>query len=83
MPTGKCLVGTPGGQLELTHCNLAPDQRWRPVNQRVLQNQVIAQYQNAETSDCLTAPQQPGLAFTTTCGPSGTKTQEIAFWWSA
>jgi hypothetical protein len=83
VPSGKCLADTPRGKLALTHCNLAPDQRWRPLNGRVLQNQVIAQYRNAETSRCLTAPQQPGPAITTTCGPSGTKTQEIAFWWSA
>jgi hypothetical protein len=83
VPNGKCLADTPRGKLTLVHCNLAPDQRWQPMHQRVLQNQVIAQYQNARTSRCLTAPQQPGLASTTTCGPAGSKTQQIAFWWSA
>ena len=84
VPSGKCLVGTPAGHLDLTHCNLADDQRWRPVNSRVVQGQGISQYKNAETGECLTAPgASPGQAFTTSCGPSGTKTQEIAFWWSA
>lgn len=83
VPNGQCLAGTPRGKLALTHCDLASNQRWWPTHQRVLQNQVIAQYRNAETRRCLTAPHQPGLAVTTTCGPAGNKTQEIAFWWSA
>jgi hypothetical protein len=81
--SGKCLAGSPRGRLTLRHCNLAPDQRWRPLHQRVVQNQVIALYQNAATSKCLTAPEQPGLATTTSCGPADSKTQQIAFWWSA
>ncbi len=84
VPSGKCLVGTPAGHLLLTHCDLAANQRWRPVNSQVVQGQAIAAYQNAETGECLTAPgDSPGQAFTTSCGASGTKTQEIAFWWSA
>jgi hypothetical protein len=83
VPNGKCLADPPRGRLTLTHCNLAPDQRWQPLHQQVVQNQVIALYQNAETSKCLTAPDGPGLATTTSCGPADSKTQQIAFWWSA
>jgi hypothetical protein len=84
VPTGKCLVGTSADQLMLSQCDLALNQRWRPVHQRVMQGQVIAQFQNAMSNDCLTAPQNiPGVASTATCGQTGTKTQEIAFWWSA
>lgn len=85
VPTGRCLAGTPAGHLALTPCKLEGNQRWRPVNSRVVQGQAIAQYKNVETGECLAAPpgSNPGLAFTTSCGTSGTKTQEIAFWWSA
>jgi hypothetical protein len=83
VPNGKCLAGTRGGRLTLTHCDLAPDQRWEPVHQVIVQGQTIAQYKNADSGDCLTAPSQPGLATTSPCGPSRSKTQEIAFWWSA
>lgn len=84
VPSGKCLVGTTADQLKLAHCDLAPDQRWRPVHQQILQGQAIAQYKNAMSGDCLTAPDNdPGTATTATCGQTGTKTQEIAFWWSA
>lgn len=83
VPSGKCLAGTPAGRLMLAHCDLSPDQRWEPLNQVIVQGQTIAQYKNADTAACLTAPQQPGLATTEACGPSRTKNQEIAFWWSA
>jgi len=83
VPNGKCLAGTPGGQLKLKHCNLSPDQRWLPVHQMIMQGQTIAQYKNAKTGGCLTAPEQPGRATTTACGPAHSKTQEIALWWSA
>jgi hypothetical protein len=84
VPSGKCLSGTLGGNLQLARCDLSVDQRWLPVNSSIVQSQVIAQYKNAKTGECLTAPaHRPGPATTTSCGPSRTKTQEIAFWWSA
>ena len=84
VPSGKCLAGTPAGHLILMHCDLADNQRWRPVNPQVVQGQAIAQYKNAKTGECLTSPEaHTGLAFTISCGPPRTKTQEIAFWWSA
>jgi hypothetical protein len=84
VPSGKCLAGTAAGHLNLTRCKPAADQRWRPVNSRIVKGQAINQYKNVETGECLTAPgSSPGQAFTTSCGPTGSKTQEIAFWWSA
>ena len=55
------------------------------MNSRVVQGQGIAQYTNAETGECLTAPGaiQGRLVLTRPAVKAGTKTQEIAFWWSA
>ena|SRR5579863_5304861 len=83
VPNGKCLADTSGGRLMLTRCGLSPDQRWEPLHQVIVQGQTIAQYKNAATGNCLTAPSHPGLAGTAACGPARSKTQEIAFWWNA
>jgi hypothetical protein len=84
IPTGQCLTATSGNQIELTHCDLGVDQRWRSLNAEVVLGQPIAQYLSVETGDCLTAPlKKPGPAVLAPCGPQRTKTQEIAFWWSA
>jgi hypothetical protein len=82
VPTGKCL-SPDGAQLQLTRCNLGLAQRWRARNSQILLSQAIAQYANAKTGACLTAPVKPGPAKVAPCGKPRTKTQEIAFWWSA
>jgi hypothetical protein len=82
VPTDKCL--TPAGtQLLLTRCNLGVAQRWKMLNSEIVLGQAIAQYANARTGGCLTAPRKPGPATLAPCGKPRTKTQEIAFWWSA
>jgi hypothetical protein len=79
--TDKCL--SPAGDgLELTRCDLGTAQRWRPLNAEVVLGQAIAQYANAKTGQCLTAPRKPGRARLAPCGKARTRTQEIAFWWS-
>ncbi len=62
VPTGRCLAGTPAGHLTLTPCKLEVNQRWLPVNPRVMQGQAIAQYKNVQTGECLAAPpgSEPG-----------------------
>jgi hypothetical protein len=82
VPTGKCLSPY-GDRVRLTHCNLSLAQRWRSLNSEMVLGQAIAQYSNAETGGCLTAPRKPGPATLAPCGKPRTKTQEIAFWWSA
>ncbi len=83
VPTGKCLSPLGVHQLRLAHCDLGLAQRWRPVHAQVVLGQATAQYANAKTDTCLTAPKKPGLASLVKCGKARTKTQEIAFWWSA
>jgi len=82
VPTGKCL-SPDGSHLQLTHCDLGLAQRWRTLNSEIVLGQAIAQYANAKTGACLTAPRHPGLAKLAPCGKPRTRTQEIAFWWSA
>jgi hypothetical protein len=82
VPTGKCLNPL-GRGLQLTHCNLDLAQRWKVLNSEVVLGQAIAQYANARTGACLTAPRTPGPASLAPCGKPRTKTQEIALWWSA
>ncbi len=82
VPTGKCL-SPDGSQLQLSRCNLGLAQRWRARNTQMLSGQQVAQYTNAETGACLTAPVEPGPAKVAPCGKPRTKTQEIALWWSA
>jgi hypothetical protein len=81
--TGQCLAGTSSGELRLSHCDLGLAQRWRPVHSVVVLGEPIAQYANVANNGCLTAGAQPGPAMLAACGPSGTREQEIAFWWSA
>jgi hypothetical protein len=83
VPTGQCLSPFGDGRLQLTHCNLGLAQRWRAVHSQVVAGEAIAQYANAKTGTCLTAPRGPGPAVLAKCGPARTRTQEIAFWWSA
>ncbi|HET9897438.1 MAG TPA: hypothetical protein VFQ44_21105 [Streptosporangiaceae bacterium] len=83
VPTGQCLSAPGGAGLELSHCDLSRDQRWHRLNSRVLFGQAVAQYANAKTGGCLTAMHHPGPARLTRCGKARTRTQEIAFWWSA
>jgi len=82
VPTGKCLSPL-GTQLRLTHCNLSLAQRWKTLHSQVMLGQAIAQYANAQTGACLTAPARPGPAKLAPCGQMHSRTQEIAFWWSA
>ena len=83
VPTGQCLSPLGTGRPQLTHCNLSLAQRWRPVHSQVVLGEAIAQYANAKTGTCLTAPRGPGPAVLSKCGRARTRTQEIAFWWSA
>lgn len=91
-PTGKCLAASPrGGRAELARCSAVGSQRWRPVYQAAYSGQPFAAYANAQTGECLTAPVQPAEmkqpaplspATLQACGPTRTKSQEIAFWWA-
>jgi hypothetical protein len=89
VPTGQCLTAASVGTLSLTHCDLANDQRWRELNSEVVLTEPIAQYANASTGRCLTAPSRPGPASLSVCASPRKphtkrfKSQEIAFWWSA
>jgi hypothetical protein len=93
LPTGKCLTpASDGTSLMLSHCTLRLSQRWRAVHATTILGQPIAQYANASTGSCLTAPPpplrsrdpaNPGPATLALCGSSEDRTQEIAFWWSA
>jgi hypothetical protein len=83
VPTGQCLTATAAGTLRLAHCDLGDSQRWRPLHSEVVLGEPIAQYANVATSTCLTAGRGPGKARLISCGPARTKSQEIAFWWSA
>jgi len=90
-PTGQCLSAAPGARaLRLVHCDLQPRQRWRPVHPLTELGQPFAAYANAQTGGCMTAATvpghgtpKPGPALLQACGPARTKSQEIAFWWSA
>jgi hypothetical protein len=83
VPTGQCLSPLGAGQLQLTHCNLSLAQRWRPVHSQMVLGEAIAQYADAKTGTCLTAQKYPAPAVLSKCGGARTRTQEIAFWWSA
>lgn len=83
VPSGKCLSAAGKHLLRLTHCDLSFAQRWRPVHSVTVLGEPTAQYANAKTGDCLTAPRKAGLARLSPCGKARTKDQEIAFWWSA
>jgi hypothetical protein len=82
IPTGKCLSPN-GDHLLLAHCDLGPAQRWRTLYQRVVLGEPVAEYANAKTGACLTAPRKPGQALLAPCGHGREKAQEIAFWWGA
>ena len=67
--TGQCLsAGGDSATVRLTHCDLALDQRWRAVDTGMVNGQAAAEYANAKTGGCLTAPAQPGLATLAACG---------------
>ncbi len=83
VPTGQCLSAAGGAGLELRHCDLGRAQRWHQLRSRIVLSQAIAQYANVRTGKCLTAMRHPGPATLTRCGDARTRTQEIAFWWSA
>jgi hypothetical protein len=83
VPTDKCLTPLGAHRLRLTHCDLELAQRWKVLHSQIVVGQAIAQYANAQTGGCLTAPRGPGRALLERCGPARTKAQEIAFWWSA
>lgn len=92
VPNGECLTPSPNGTtVMLAHCTLQTSQRWRPVNPTTALGQPVAQYANASTGRCLTAPPppahdhdppNPGPAALAACGPARDKTQELAFWWN-
>ncbi|HEX6931488.1 MAG TPA: hypothetical protein VF162_05055 [Streptosporangiaceae bacterium] len=82
--TGQCLsAGRDPAKVLLTHCDLGLDQRWRPVDAGTIGGQPFAEYANAQTGGCLTAPQEPGPATLAACGKPRLPGQEIAFWWNA
>lgn len=83
VPTGQCLSATGGTGLRLAHCDLGTAQRWRELHSAVVLGQATAQYASLKTGGCLTAPHIPGRAELSPCGKAKTRTQEIAFWWSA
>jgi hypothetical protein len=83
IPSGRCLTETRQGTgLELERCDLAAHQRWRAVRAATVLGQPIAQFASA-AGTCLTGGPRPGPARLTACGRARTKSQEIAFWWSA
>jgi hypothetical protein len=82
--TGQCLSpGRDGATVRLAHCDLTLDQRWQPVHPGMVHHQAFIEYANAKTGDCLTAPDQPGVATLTACGQPRLPTQKITFWWNA
>jgi len=83
--TDQCLsAGLGPASVGLSRCDLSLAQRWRPVAAAVALGQSVANYANAKTGLCLTAPRQkPGPARLAKCGRARQKTQEIAFWWTA
>lgn len=82
--TGQCLSADRNpAKVRLAHCDLALDQRWRPVDAGAVGSQPFAEYANAKTGGCLTAPEQPGLATLAACGRPSLPGQELAFWWNA
>jgi hypothetical protein len=82
--TGQCLsAGTDPAKVRLAHCNLSREQRWRAVDLGMVGGQPFAEYSNASTHGCLTAPGQAGLATLAACGKPQIPAQEIAFWWNA
>lgn len=82
--TGQCLsAGRRPAEVRLAHCDLELDQRWRPVDAGTIGGQPFAEYANAQTGGCLTAPQSPGPATLAACGRPRLPGQEIAFWWIA
>ena len=82
--TGQCLTaGHDPDKVRLAHCDLTLDQRWRPVDAGMVGGQPFAEYANAKTGDCLTAPGQPGLASLAACRRPTLPTQQLAFWWNA
>ncbi len=83
VPTGQCLSVAGVTGLRLAHCDLGAAQRWRKLHSGVVLGQAVAQYASVKTGGCLTAPRAPGRATLAPCGRARTKTQEIAFWWSA
>jgi hypothetical protein len=83
VPTDQCLSTAGETGLRLVHCDLGAAQRWRQLHSGVVFSQVIGQYSNVRTGGCLTAPAHPGAARLSPCGKARTRSQEIAFWWSA
>jgi hypothetical protein len=83
--TGQCLsAGQAPALVRLAHCDLAPAQRWRPIDAASALGEVIARYANVKTGLCLTAPRKkPGPARLAKCSSAMQKRQEIAFWWTA
>lgn len=82
--TGQCVgAGSDPARVLLAHCDLELDQRWRPVDAGTIGGQPFAEYSNAKTGGCLTAPQSPGPATLAACGQPRLPGQEIAFWWNA
>ena len=83
--TGQCLsAGQASALVRLAHCDLAPAQRWRPIDAASALGEVIARYANVKTGLCLTAPRkEPGPARLAKCSSTMQKRQEIAFWWTA
>jgi hypothetical protein len=82
--TGECLSAGKGpATVRLAHCDLTLDQRWRPVYPGTANGQSFAEYANAKTGGCLTAPGGPGPATLAACGKPRLPTQEITFWWNA
>jgi hypothetical protein len=82
--TGQCLSSaTDPATVLLAHCDLELDQRWRPVDAGTIGGEPFAEYSNAQTGGCLTAPQSPGPATLAGCGRPTLPGQEIAFWWNA
>lgn len=82
--TGQCLsAGHDPARVRLAHCDLTREQRWRPVDTGTVGGQAFAEYSNASTGGCLTAPGGPGMATLAACGRPRLPTQEIAFWWNA
>ncbi len=91
LPTGECLsaagsVSRP--KLELRHCDLEADQRWRRTPHAVLsQAHDFYQYANLGDGSCLTQNGElPGPIYgagLAACSPAAAADQLIAFWWSA
>jgi hypothetical protein len=91
LKNGKCLAATgPAGnpKVELEHCNLQAQQRWRRATpEKLAQDHDFYEYANLGYGSCLTQATLPDgqlyPAGLSACRSPAPASQLIAFWWSS